>query len=209
MQSIPSLLVLGLLAERPWTAYELVKHLSPPSMAAAVWDVSERTWYREPARLVAAGLAEAHESGDGSPTRYAITGAGRRALEEASPTENRMVYRNEVMAILYAVAAGPLDDIDARLEELRLGLLRGMEALAVELRRLAEAGPKLPRRAHVTALLGRMNAAAMKALYDWAVGAQHDLRDLGPDGDRARFAQKIWQQVADDLDAFTEGRRAQ
>lgn len=207
MPTIPGLIMLGLLAERPWTAYELVKYLNRPSMAAALWDVSERTWYREPARLVKAGLAEAHEPGDGSPTTYTITEAGRRALEEAAPTENRWVYRNEVAAVLYAVAGGPVEDIDARLEYLRTGVLQALEAMADQMRLLADTGPILAQRAPVSALLARMYATVMMATYDWAVEAQRRLRDLGPGGDRAEFARTVWQDIADDLDAFTEPRR--
>lgn len=207
MPTVPGLIMLGLLAERPWTAYELVRYLNRPSMAAALWDVSERTWYREPARLVEAGLAEAREPGDGSPTTYTITEAGRRALDEASPSENRWVYRNEVAAILYAVAGGPVEDIDVRLEYLRTGVLQGIEGMADEMRRLAESGPTLARRSHVSALLARMFATVMMATYDWAVEAQRRLRDLGPDGDRAEFARALWQVIADDLDAFGERRR--
>jgi DNA-binding PadR family transcriptional regulator len=207
MPTIPSLIMLGLLAERPWTAYELVRYLNRPSMAAAFWDVSERTWYREPARLVEAGLAEAREPDDGSPTTYTITDTGRRALEEASPTENRWVYRNEVAAVLYAVAGGAVEDIDARLEHLRAGVLQGIEGMADEMRRLAASGPTLARRAHVSALLARMCATVMMATHDWAIEAQRQLRRLGPDGDRAEFARNVWREIADDLDAFTEQRR--
>lgn len=207
MHSVPSLIMLGLLAERPWTAYELVKYLSPPSMAATLWSVSERTWYREPARLVEAGLAEAHDPPDGSPRTYSITEAGRRALEEASPTDSRWVYRNEVMATLYAVAGGPLDEIDARLEHLRGTLLEAIGSAADHMRHLADSGPVLPQRAHVSALLARITTAGMTSTYDWIVEAQRQLRDLGPEGARTEFAQTVWRVIADDLDDFVETRR--
>lgn len=209
MHSVPSLIMLGLLAERPWTAYELVKFLSRPSMAASLWDVSERTWYREPSRLVEAGLAEAHDPGDGSPTTYTITDAGRRALEEASPSESRLVYRNERLALLYALAGGPPEAVDASLEDLRAGLLDTIEAGAEHFRYLAERGPTLPQRAHVSALLARLTVTAMVHTYDWATDAQRQLDELGPDGDRGEFARTIWREIADDLDAFVEERRRQ
>jgi DNA-binding PadR family transcriptional regulator len=72
--------VLGLLAIKPWTAYELTQQATRSLRFA--WPKSERLLYTEPKKLVGHGLASAHEESVGKRTRtvYTITGDGRTAL---------------------------------------------------------------------------------------------------------------------------------
>jgi len=86
-----SFAILGLLAIKPWSTYELTKLMRRALLA--VWPRAESNLYREPHRLVQAGLATAErvDVGRRRRTEYAITAAGRRALETwlatpASPT---------------------------------------------------------------------------------------------------------------------------
>jgi PadR family transcriptional regulator, regulatory protein AphA len=79
--------LLGLLAVRPWTAYELNQQMR--RSLHYLWPKSESLLYTEPKKLVDAGLAHVTHQRRGSRTRaqYRITPAGRRALEAWLDTE--------------------------------------------------------------------------------------------------------------------------
>ena len=72
---------LGLLAERPWTTYELAQQIR--TSLHNFWPRSERQLYEQPKLLVAHGLATATRDKVGRRPRtvYRITPAGRRALK--------------------------------------------------------------------------------------------------------------------------------
>jgi len=79
--------LLGLLALRPWTAYELTQQMR--RSLHYIWPKSESLLYTEPKKLVEAGLAEVthQRRGDRTRAQYHITPEGRRALEEWLDTE--------------------------------------------------------------------------------------------------------------------------
>jgi DNA-binding PadR family transcriptional regulator len=72
--------ILGLLAVKAWTTYELAKQVQ--RSLGWFWPRAERKLYDEPKRLVAAGLAKATPEMTGSRPRtvYTVTARGRRAL---------------------------------------------------------------------------------------------------------------------------------
>jgi PadR family transcriptional regulator AphA len=79
--------LLGALADRPRTGYELLKHFEQ-SLAYA-WPASHSQIYPELARLREAGLIEQTESGARNSKTYAVTDEGlaevRRWLRETEP----------------------------------------------------------------------------------------------------------------------------
>src|SRR3954470_10696246 len=72
--------VLGLLALRSWTTYELAKQVQ--RSLGWFWPRTERKLYDEPKRLVAAGLATSKQEMTRARPRtvYGITARGRKAL---------------------------------------------------------------------------------------------------------------------------------
>jgi PadR family transcriptional regulator, regulatory protein AphA len=74
--------VLGLLAVRSWTTYELTKQME--ASMRNLWPRAERKIYDEPKKLVEHGLATVTRDTVGKRPRavYAITPAGRRALRD-------------------------------------------------------------------------------------------------------------------------------
>jgi DNA-binding PadR family transcriptional regulator len=201
--SIAEAVALGLLAERPWTAYELASQIRRPNMAGIFWPVSERTWYRLPKRLVEAGLASAHESPDGGPTRYEITEAGRAALTIVHPDADdvSLSFRSNHFALLYATAGGPVEQSIDLLRQIQANLLGIARVGAATYRRRAADGPELPGRAHLAALLGRYITETAIHAYQWAEQAVAELQDLG-EGDRAEYALRVWADQADQLEAL-------
>ena len=79
--------LLGLLAVRSWTGYELTQQVR--RSLRFVWRSSEGHLYREQKRLVDLGWATVENEAAGRRTRnrYTITDAGRRALEDWLVTE--------------------------------------------------------------------------------------------------------------------------
>ena len=78
--------ILGLLALRPWTTYELAQQMD--RALGWFWPRTRSKLYEEPKRLVALGLATASSEPVGRRRRtvYSITPAGRRALAAWVPT---------------------------------------------------------------------------------------------------------------------------
>src|SRR5436190_10269905 len=74
--------VLGLLALRSWTTYELAKQVQ--RSLKWFWPRAERKLYDEPKQLAVHGYAEAteHFTGKRRSREYAITDEGRAALRE-------------------------------------------------------------------------------------------------------------------------------
>lgn len=79
--------LLGLLAVRPWTGYELTRQVR--RSLRFVWSVSDGHLYREQKRLADLGWAtvEQEPAGLRSRKRYTITSAGRSALAAWLETE--------------------------------------------------------------------------------------------------------------------------
>src|SRR5689334_17491438 len=111
--------LLGLLALRRWTTYELAKQVQ--RSLGWFWPRAERKLYDEPKRLVALGLATATEQRTGRrpKTVYAITAAGRKALrrwldeEPAAPT-----LEMEAMVKVFFADAGTLPQLRATLQSI-------------------------------------------------------------------------------------------
>src|SRR3954470_20471000 len=72
--------ILGLLAIKPWTTYELAQQMG--RALGQFWPRAESKLYEEPKKLVAHGLARASKETVGKRARtvYTITPKGRKAL---------------------------------------------------------------------------------------------------------------------------------
>jgi PadR family transcriptional regulator AphA len=77
--------ILGLLAVRPWSTYELAQQME--RALGRFWPRAKSKLYEEPKKLVAHGLASASTESVGKRprTRYSITAEGRRAMAEWVP----------------------------------------------------------------------------------------------------------------------------
>lgn len=96
--------LLGLLAVRSWTGYELTRQLR--RSLRYVWSSSEGHLYREQKRLVTLGWARVEDEPAGQRTRkrYTITASGRAALSEwlASEPEEPHFEIEGVLRLFYA-----------------------------------------------------------------------------------------------------------
>jgi DNA-binding PadR family transcriptional regulator len=144
--------VLGLLALRDWTTYELAKQMH--RSLHWFWPRAERKLYDEPKRLVADGLAvaSAEATGKRPKTVYSITPAGRSALvdwlDEPSATPT---LEFEAMVKVFFADAGSVEQLQATLD----GVVADARARVEELAGIVEAGvdaPQFPERVHLQVL---------------------------------------------------------
>lgn len=107
--------LLGLLASRSWTGYELTQQVR--RSLRYVWPVSEGHLYREQGRLVDEGWVTITEEPAGRRTRkrYTITDAGRAALRAwlATPPEEPHLQVEGVLRAFYADQGTTTDLVDA------------------------------------------------------------------------------------------------
>jgi PadR family transcriptional regulator, regulatory protein AphA len=111
--------ILGLLALRPWSTYELAKQVQ--RSLGWFWPRAERKLYEEPKRLVAAGLAKSTREMTGSRPRtvYAVTARGRKALRrwlDEPPAPPSLEF--EGMVKVFFADAGDLEQLDQTLRSI-------------------------------------------------------------------------------------------
>lgn len=179
--------LLGLLATRSWTGYELTQQVKRSLRYA--WPTSDGHLYREQKRLVKLGWASVEDEPVGARTRkrYAITDDGRDALERwlATTPDEPQLHVESVLRAFYA-DRGSTDDLTsslARSAEDARQVLRDIAAIVAEYRSdggplaLLEAGaggpgqrvrfrgrPMFPERLHAVALSLEMIATMMGAV---------------------------------------------
>lgn len=194
--------ILGLLAIRPWSAYELTKQMT--RTLSQVWPRAESHLYLEPTRLVEAGLATATRTRQHQRGRvvYAITPAGRAALESwlrepAAPT----VLQSETMI---KVLFGNMMSTEQLRQHLRT-FAEEAEAIETPWRAIAreyiDGGGPFPERIHVNALYWVLLDRWARLRSEWATWAEREIRqwpdEHGPE-DRAEVLAMLRRALDDD-----------
>jgi PadR family transcriptional regulator, regulatory protein AphA len=164
-----SFAILGLLAIRPWSTYELTKLLG--RSVQYVMPRTEANRYQEPKRLVEAGLASADDEmvGQRRRTVYSITPAGRDALEAwlERPSRPTQLESEALLKILFGNMA-PHETLLARIREV------GVEAEAVEApwrtiaAEYANGEGLFPERIHINALFWVLLDRWARLRAEWA-----------------------------------------
>jgi len=167
-----SFALLGLLAIRPWTTYELANQAKRSLrffLARA-----ERHIYAEAKRLADAGLARAQVgfTGKRRSTTYSITPAGRKVMASWLRTPPAPpVLEAEVLVRAFFADNGRQKDLLAALDVARQQAIAAQRDLgAMAQARLAGEAP-FPERTAVGALAMRFVVDFHRLLEDWAVWA--------------------------------------
>jgi DNA-binding PadR family transcriptional regulator len=165
--------ILGLLALRPWSAYELAKQME--RSLHFVWPRAESKLYEEPKTLVAHGLASVRteQQGRRSRTVYSITPQGQAALQAwlSSPGAGPVLEFEGLLKVVFA-EQGSKEQLLANLQAIRAeaeSVLQFGAGLAHEY--LDHQGP-FPERLHIHALVWRFLWESTKARLDWAIWAE-------------------------------------
>jgi PadR family transcriptional regulator AphA len=174
--------VLGLLAIKPWTTYELVRQVE--FSLRRFWPRAQSKLYEEPKKLVSLGLAAAREEAVGKRRRtwYEITPAGREALAEwlAEPGAGPALEFEQLLKLHFAdqaTKAAVLDNLAATREWVAA---QNAVNLATA-RAYLEGGGEFRARAGVNLLVGRFLTDFYAMVDGWARWAQDTVRDWPDD----------------------------
>lgn len=168
-----SYILLGLLAIKPWTTYELAQQMD--RTVRRFWPRARSKVYEEPKKLAALGYAKATDEkvGRRARTMYSITPKGRRALkawlgESAAPP----VVEWEQFAKLFFAEFSTKDDMLATLAEIQQWALdESASHVEVGMHVLA-AGSAFPQRDAKNLLFGRFFSDFSNMIGDWAAWAR-------------------------------------
>jgi PadR family transcriptional regulator, regulatory protein AphA len=168
--------VLGLIAVRPSTAYELARQIS--RSLEYVWPRAEGRIYDEPKLLVQHGLATAtpEHTGRRPRTVYAITAKGRRELKKwlAEPGAKLQLEYEALLKVVFA-EHGSRQQLLANLavieEQARLNLAVGT-TLAEE---YLDGQRPFPERVAINGLLWNFLWVVHRSIADWARWAQEEV----------------------------------
>lgn len=180
-----SYLILGLLALRRWSTYELAQQMQ--RSIHYYWPRAESKIYEEPKKLVAHGLATATREYAGRRPRtvYAITNQGRRALRRwlAKPGKGPLVEFEGLVKVLFAEQAGK-DELLATLASIRAEAEQTRQHHAELAADLAQTGGPFPERLHVNALVFKFMWEQTEMLLRWVTWAEQEVADWPDDASR-------------------------
>jgi PadR family transcriptional regulator AphA len=171
-----SLAILGLLALRPWSAYQLTQqiHRSLRYMHPA----SERNLYAEPKRLAAAGLVRIRQEAVGrrSRTIYEITPAGRDTLRRQMATPPRPPQLEfDAMQRLVFADQGSKQDLLATLDATSRQVDQLLSDTLQQVRGYQASGGPFPERLHLVMLFSRFYVDYLLLLQRWTALASHEV----------------------------------
>ena len=161
--------ILGLLAIKPWTTYELTQQMD--RSLGRIWPRATSKLYEEPKKLVAAGLARASKEPVGRRARtvYAITAKGRRALTAwlREPGDGPVLEFEQLLKIFFSENGTKTDALGTLAATQAWARARAAESLAVGRAYIADDGP-FPERAPQLDLTSRFITDFYAFVGEWA-----------------------------------------
>lgn len=174
--------ILGLLAIKPWTTYELAKQMEVS--LRNFWPRAESKLYEEPKKLVAHGYARVTHDAVGRRPRavYTITPKGRRALRRwlGEPAAMHSLEFEALVKVFFA-EQGTRDQLRRTLERILAGARQQVAIDARWARRYLEGGAEFPRRLAVLSVVGRLQADLNHTILQWATWALDTVEDWPDD----------------------------
>jgi DNA-binding PadR family transcriptional regulator len=184
--------ILGLLAIRPWSTYELAKQME--ISLRNFWPRAERKLYEEPRKLVAHEFATVHRETVGKRPRsiYRITAAGRRALQAWLDQPGALASLEfEALIKVFFAEHGSKEQLLANLERIYAGATARALLDAQWAQHYLTTGGQFPQRLAVISLVGTLQAQLNHSVMAWAGWARQlvdswpeDLRTAPPARDR-------------------------
>ena len=179
--------MLGLLALRPWTTYELAKQMQ--RSVRWFWPRAERKLYEEPKRLAALGLATAETTATGRrrSTVYQITTAGRHALRDwlrAGPGAPMQVEMEAMIRVFFADGASP-DGLRATLNAVGAQASEDLGALGALAASTLSSNDDFPERRATNAVAMELCVRLHETVRDWSTWALKEV-DGWPQEKRGR-----------------------
>jgi DNA-binding PadR family transcriptional regulator len=169
-------LILGLLADHDWSAYQLAEQLGRG--VAELWPSADRGRYAVLNRLSGEGLVQTRQehTGKRSRTIYSITPAGREALAVWLSTPVRPpTLEFEGMVRVLLADQGSLDDLRGTLARTREQAVANREMFARYATYISATGGTFPERRHLFALANTFMIGHYEHIIAWADWAEAQL----------------------------------
>ena len=202
-----SFALLGLLRDRPMSAYELVRYMER-SVLNLIWRRHVSGIYAEPKKLLKLGLVEGVRSEGERGQTYRITSRGIEALEEwiaAHGPSNVRLEDENLIRLLFSRESSVADFRE---------LLDDLTALAVHpgapeaIERFKRGEFEFANRIHLTAAIWQLRSDINQALVDWATRmkeASAEWADLQPSADKTVWAQEVFEGIGERFAAWQGG----
>lgn len=203
--------ILGLLAIRPWSTYELAKQMR--RNLHYFWPRAESNLYAEPKRLVEGGFAQAQSQPVGQRRRtvYSITPKGRRTLERwiGEPAGESRLESETLVKMMFA-PYGSKRDMLAHLQRFLDELETKRQNLRAIFQEYLAGEDPFPERAHVNVVCYRLiwdYTEAAVSWAAWAIGRVERWPDVTATTDRQELMSVLEQTLAADAAASHRGAR--
>jgi DNA-binding PadR family transcriptional regulator len=187
--------ILGFLAIRPWTTYELAQQMQ--RTLNRVWPRARSKLYEEPKKLVAHGLATASKDAVGRRARtvYAITPAGRRALADwlGTPSDG-MALESEHLVKLFFADHGRTQDALATLEATKAWAREQLDVFAEAAQVYLSGEGEFRERAAVNMVGARFMVDFYTMVVEWTDWASQLVASWPDD---AKNAEPDWELMAE------------
>jgi DNA-binding PadR family transcriptional regulator len=188
--------ILGLLAIKPWSTYELAQQMD--RSLGRVWPRAQSKLYEEPKKLVAHSLARPTKErvGRRSRTVYAITDEGRRALAAwlGEPGAGPVLEFEQLLKIFFAENGSKANALATLAATREWAQARSAESLTIGRQYLHGQGP-FPQRLAQLHLSARFMTDFYAMVGAWARWAS-DIVETWPDDPRLASADPA---VAEDI----------
>jgi DNA-binding PadR family transcriptional regulator len=195
--------ILGLLAVKPWTTYELAQQMR--RALGQFWPRAESKLYEEPKKLVAHGLATATKESTGRRPRtvYSITAQGRRAMAEWVPQPGAgPVLEFEGLVKLFYAEHGSRADVLATLAEVQAWVdQQHRDSVGISRGYLDGEGP-FPERLPWILLCGQFLEELHQAVERWVDWATAEVEQWPDDVTRAEPALDVLRAQAERNEAW-------
>ena len=176
--------ILGLLAVKPWSTYELTQQME--RSLGHMWPRAASKLYEEPKKLVDHGLARATEDrvGQRPRTLYSITTKGRRALAAwlRDPGEGPVLEWEQLVKVFFSDNGTKADALATLEAARRWAQARSAQTAAVGHQFLDEGNP-FPERSAQTNVSVRFLIDFYALVADWSRWA-HAIVETWPDDPR-------------------------
>lgn len=193
--------LLGLLALRPHSAYELTGQMH--RIVRFIWPRADSKIYESAKRLVNLGYASAqrHPVGRRHRTVYTITPAGRQALQQWLHTSDGPPALEFPAAVKLLFAdLGDRDDALATLAQIQAWAEQMRQFGATIGQELTTTGGPYPQRLHVNALIAELLSRHCEAIRSWAHWATEQVltwQGTGPQPHRANTDLDVYRRLAE------------
>jgi DNA-binding PadR family transcriptional regulator len=171
--TMTSYAILGLLAIKPWTTYELAKQMEVS--LRNFWPRAERKLYEEPRKLVAHQLATVQHETVGKRPRsvYRITPAGRRALRAWLDEPGALASLEfEALIKIFLAEQGSKEQLLTNLERIHAGAVARAAVDAQWAQHYLTTGGQFPQRLAVISPVGTLQAQLNHSILSWASWAR-------------------------------------